>query len=104
MAELEALQRDNVERFALTAFTFDSIDAGMGQMESMMQSFLTKNAKDAATYATIAAMQQEVAKEIHELAVLTSLTSPTGLAWLRSSAGSIANSIARSTHNLHLLF
>jgi hypothetical protein len=50
MAELEALQRDNTEHFALTDFRFDSIDAGMGQMESMMQSFLTKNAEDAATY------------------------------------------------------
>jgi hypothetical protein len=49
MAELKALQRDTVERFALTDFRFDSIDAGMGQMESMMQSFLVKNAEDAAT-------------------------------------------------------
>jgi hypothetical protein len=99
MAELEALQRDNTERFALTDFRFDSIDAGMGCMESMMQSFLMKNAEDAATYATIAAMQREVAHDKQELAALTSLTSPTGLACLRSSAGSIANSIASSTRS-----
>jgi hypothetical protein len=99
IAELEALQRDNTERFALTDFRFDSIDAGMGQMESMMQSFLTKNAEDAATYATIAAMQREVADDTQELAALTSLTSPTGLAHLRSSTGSIANSIASSTQS-----
>jgi hypothetical protein len=69
----------------------------MGQMESMIQSFLTKNAEDAATYATIAAMQREVADDKQELAALTSPTSPTGLACLRSSAGSIAHSIASST-------
>jgi hypothetical protein len=99
MAELEALQRDTVERFALTDFRFGSIDAGMGRMESMMQSFVTKNAEDAATYATIAAMQQEVADDKQELAALTSLTLPTGLACLRSSSGSIANSIASSTQS-----
>jgi hypothetical protein len=71
----------------------------MGQMESMMQSFLTKNAEDAATYATIAAMQREVAHDKQELANLTTLTSPSGLAFLRSSAGSIANSIASSTQS-----
>jgi hypothetical protein len=78
MAELEALQRDIAERFALTDFGFDSIYAAVGGMESMMQSFLTKNAEDAATYASIAAMQQEVADDKQELAALTSLTSPTG--------------------------
>jgi hypothetical protein len=36
MTELEALQKDNKERFALTDFRFDSIDAGIGRMESMM--------------------------------------------------------------------
>jgi hypothetical protein len=99
MAELKALQRDNMECFALTDFRFDSIDAGMGRMESMMQSFLTKNADNAATYATIAAMQREVANDKQELAALTSLTSPTGLACLHSSAVSIANSIASSTQS-----
>jgi hypothetical protein len=39
-------------------------------MESMMQSFLTKNAEDAATYTTIATMQQEVADDKQELAAL----------------------------------
>jgi hypothetical protein len=99
MAELEALLRDNTERFALTDYRFDSINAGMGRMESMMQSFLTKNAEDAATYATIAATQREVAHDKQELAALSSLTSPTGLACLRSSAGSIANSIVSSTRS-----
>jgi hypothetical protein len=93
------LQRDNVEHFALTDFRFDSINAGIGRMEFMMQSFLTKNAEDAATFATIAPMQQEVADDKQELAAQNSLTSPTGLACLCSSELRIANSIASSTRS-----
>jgi hypothetical protein len=99
MIELEAGQTDTAERFDMAERQFDSIDAGMGRMEAMMEAFLTKNAEDAATYATIAALQQEVTQDKMDLAALTSLSSPsfTGLACqLRSLAGNIANTLANS--------
>jgi hypothetical protein len=97
MIELEAGQTDTAERFDMAECRFDSIDAGMGRMEAMMEAFLTKNAEDAATYATIAALQQEVTQDM-DLAALTSLSSPlTGLArCLCNLAGHIADTLANS--------
>jgi hypothetical protein len=60
MIELEAGQTDNAKQFDMAEQCFYSIDARMGCMEAMMEAFLTKNAEDTATYATIAALQQEV--------------------------------------------
>jgi hypothetical protein len=98
MIELEAGQTDTAECFDMAERRFDSIDAGMGRMEAMMEAFLTKNAEDAATYATIAALQQEVNQDKMDLAALTLLYSPlTGLARrLRNSAGHIADTLANS--------
>jgi hypothetical protein len=98
MIELEAGQADTTKHFDMAERRFDSIDAGMGRMEAMMEAFLTKNAEDAATYATIVALQQEVTQDKMDLAALTSLSSPlTGFArQLCNLAGNIAGTLANA--------